>query len=242
MKKLLFLLIVLLVSGAIQAQGGKVKTDTRSFLAFHAGPSFPVGDFYSTDIINHGDITLANREAGFAKVGVNANLTYSYKVLENLGLAASVFYNNNNLNQGAIEREFGLTEAGLNVLEIDHWKWYGLTVGPMLMHNISPKMTVDLRVMGGIANANSPKIAIQGEEWAKEDWAVAPVFQGGLDLRFGFGNNMFIFTNVDYLYMKPKFNIESFDINDAGELVTVTEPIKQKMSVVNLTGGFGIRF
>lgn len=246
MKKLLFLLMVLLISGAIQAQGGKVKSDTRSFLAFHAGPSFPVGDFGSTNITNisqNGDVSLANRDAGFAKTGYNLNLSYGYKVLGNLGLTASAFYNNNNLDNAAIDKEMGLTEMGLDgLVKTDHWKWYGLTVGPMLMHNITPNVAIDLRVMGGIANANTPKITVGGEEWVKEDWAVAPVFQGGLDLRFGVGNNMFIYTNVDYLYMKPKFSVESFELNDLGQAVTVTESVKQKMSVINLTGGFGIRF
>jgi len=42
MKKLLFMFIALLMSGAIMAQGSKGKMTTKSFLAFHGGPNFPV--------------------------------------------------------------------------------------------------------------------------------------------------------------------------------------------------------
>jgi hypothetical protein len=236
MKKLLFLMIVLLVSGAIQAQGSIVKNETKSFLAFHAGPSFPVGDFGSTNLINSNN-TLSNRDAGFAKTGVNVNVTYGYKVLGNLGLTASAFYNSNKLDNAAIEKEMGLSEIGISGLKLDHWKWYGLTVGPMLTHNLTPNLTADLRVMGGMANANTPKIVFESVQLVKEDWALAPVFQAGLDLRIGVSSNMFLFTNVDYFYMKPKFKMES---NIDNELVT--ETVKQKMTVINLTGGFEIRF
>lgn len=235
MKKLLLLMIVLLVSGAVMAQGKKETATPKSFIVFHAGPSIPAGDFSSK--------SLTNTDAGFAKTGYNLNLNYGYKFIENLGLTASVFYNNNKLNNATIreelEKEFDLSAGELSGLKLDHWKWYGITAGPMLMHNFTPNLAVDLRVMGGIANANTPKIVFEGKELVNEDWAVAPVFQTGIDLRIGLGTNIFFIINMDYLYMKPEFKMINRDFNSE---VISTETVRQKMSVINLTGGFGIRF
>jgi hypothetical protein len=120
---------------------------------------------------------------------------------------------------------------------MDHWQWYGLSVGPMINHELADNIFVDLKVMGGIANANSPRVTYDKTEVVKEDWSVTPLFQTGLDMRIGLGNNVFVMINADYLYMKPKFTM-NYDIE--GEVWT--ESAKQKMSVINLTGGIGIRF
>jgi hypothetical protein len=241
MKKLLFLMIVLLISGAMQAQGSTEKTVTKSFLVLHAGPSFPIGDFGKTNLIDNGTNLIYNGEAGFAKTGFNVNINYGYQFVKNLGLAASVFYNNNKLNNKAFVDQLngvvGEEVIDATGLKLDHWKWYGLTVGPMINHELTKDLTIDLRVMGGVANVNSPKATFEGFEVAKEDWAIAPVFQTGLDMRIGVGKNMFIYTGVDYLYMKPKFTLE-YTIDQE----MTTETAKQKMSVLNVTGGFGIRF
>ncbi|MBL7738821.1 MAG: outer membrane beta-barrel protein [Chitinophagaceae bacterium] len=232
MKKLLILVTALLVCGALQAQGSKEKMNAKSFLAFHAGPSVPVGDFHSND--------FDNADAGFAKAGYNLNLTYGYQFADNFGLMASVLYNNNKLDNATIreemEAEFEGGPGSLNGLKLDHWKWYGITVGPALMYNFTPNVAADFRIMTGIVNANTPAITFQGEKLVTEDWSVTMPLQAGVDLRIGIGKNLFVFANVDYLYMKPKFTVDS----DIEELVS--ETIKQKISVVNLTGGLGIRF
>lgn len=217
------MMIVLFISGAVTAQGNKQLGSTKSFLAFHAGPSFPVGDFSKT--------SLDNPQAGFAKTGYNLNLTYGYQISREIGLAASVFYNNNKLDNGAIVGEIG-------GVSLDHWQWYGITAGPMFTQKVGDNVDLGVRIMGGVANANSPKVVEEGNGSAvlvKEDWSASGVFQTGLDLRFGLSRNVFIITNVEYLYMKPKFDLVFPDGSP-------TERSEQKMSVLNLTAGIGIRF
>lgn len=243
MKKLLFLMTALLISCAILAQGSKEKTSaTKSFLAFHAGPSIPVGDFSKKGL----DPDLNFGEGGFAKTGFNLNLNYGYQFIENFGVAASAFYNNNKLDNqafidalNAINQGEGDGDIDFTGLKMDHWQWYGLTVGPALMGNLTPKLAGDLRVMAGVANANSPKLTYTGFTIMDEDWALTPVFEAGANLRIDVGKNMFIYTGVDYLYMKPKFTTNVLD-PDTDEFYKETS--KQKMSVLNITGGLGIRF
>jgi len=220
--------IALLVSGVLQAQETRVKTEKKSFLTLHGGPSFPVGDF--------GSDNMGNQYAGFAKTGYTVNLNYGYLFNKNAGLTASAFYNSFGTKQFALSFLEG--SGGTVTLDMDHWKFYGLTAGPLMSFDVSKNIYSDIKVMAGMVNANSPKISYSGIVMANGDWSWAPALQGGISLRMGTGSNIFVFVNADYMYMKPKFSYTYTDENDQ----LVKEDIRQKMSVVNVSAGIGINF
>lgn len=226
MKKLLFLFAALLLGGAAGAQGSVAKKEMRSLLTFHAGPSFPVGDFSSTN--------FDNEYAGFAKTGLTLNLNYTYQFQKTVGVTGAVFYNRNNTQKTI---SLAVEEGPDVTLHLDHWQFYGISAGPQLSFELAPKLFTDLRVMGGIANANSPEITYEGMVMAKEDWSVAPVLQGGLNLRYNTGERFFVYTGVDYLYLKPTFKYVYADIAEMP-----SQEIEQKIAVLNITAGVGIRF
>jgi hypothetical protein len=59
--------------------------------------------------------------------------------------------------------------------------------------------------------------------------------QGGANIRVKTNNSrIYIFANADFTYLEPDFTITSYDDS-------FTEKIKQRMSVLNLTGGVGFR-
>lgn len=230
MKKLLLLTLVLLVSGAMLAQGSKETRVTKSILAFHGGPSFPMGDFK--------DNNIDNEEAGFAKTGFTIDLNYGYQFHKNAGIAAGVFFNKYKASNVTIEIIDGSEVPELVDLKLDNWQFYGITAGPMLTFDLAKSIAADLRVMGGIANAKTPTIVYEHTVAADKDWSVAPVIQGGLNLRIGTSNSLFVFAGVDYMYMKPKFDINFLE----GYEEDAPDRVHQKISVLNLTGGIGIKF
>ncbi|MGE5108895.1 MAG: hypothetical protein ACM3H8_15255 [Sphingobacteriales bacterium] len=240
MKKLLMSMIVLLISGTMMAQKVEVKKEARHFLALHGGVSIPLGDFGSTSL-NPSSSLIADKGAGFAKTGFNINLTYGYKITDPIGITASAFYNNHKLDISAIQREMekelDVPTGTLNSLKMDHFQWYGISAGPMFTQNISSAILFNLRVMGGVANVNSPKTEFENSLLIKEDWSAAPLFRGGVDFLFDVGGNLYIFTSADYLYMKPKFTMQATIENE-----TFTETAKQNIAVVNLSGGLALRF
>ncbi|MBI1343452.1 MAG: hypothetical protein GC171_11015 [Terrimonas sp.] len=223
MKKLLFLMIALLVGGFIGAQGKNEKRMGEQFLALHVGPSFPISDFASAN--------YDNPDAGFARTGFNLNLDYGFPITENLGITASAFFNKYKLDNAAISHDLPGTR-------LNHWQWYGISAGPMITQMFPRNIALNLQVMGGVANANTPNVRYQGETVVEEDWSVAPVLVTGVDLQVGISNKVFLLANMDYLYMRPKFTMK---YTSTGEQ-PYSESIKQKISVLNLTGGFGIRF
>jgi hypothetical protein len=240
MKKFLFGMIALWLGTVVMAQKPVVKRAVKHYFALLGGPSFPVGEF-AQNSLNTSNIMIADRGAGFAKAGVNVNFTYGYHISSPLGITASVFYNNHALNNAAmqreLERELDIPTGSMTDLKPDHWQWYGIAAGPMFFHQLSPNVTLNLRAMAGIANANSPKFAYQGVTLFKEDWSVAALFNGGMDFQFKAGNNLYVFTGADYLYMQPKFTVEAYILDQSFK-----ETGKQKMAVINVHAGLGFGF
>lgn len=229
MKKLLLMALVLLGSGFLMAQKNPTKTYSRSFLALHAGLGLPMGSLGSNN--------LNNENSGFAKTGYSVGLNYGYQYKKTAGVAASAFYNNFTTNSF---KETFHGEGGSQIIELkmDHWKFYGLSAGPMLSYELSKNIFTDLRIMGGIANANSPKITYINIVMADEDWSWAPMLQAGINLRIGTGSNLFIFANADYMYLEPQFSYNYLDINDQ----IVASDIQQTISSLNVTAGVGFKF
>jgi hypothetical protein len=221
MKKLLLMTVMLIFSGVVMAQGSKGKMTSKSFLALHGGPSLTTGFFGSTD--------FSNTLSGFAKTGFIFNLSYGYHFTKMAGITGSVFYSRYNLDKSAIAH----IQTGVNA---DHWQVYGLLAGPILSHEFSKKVEGDLYVMGGPASANSPKITYENSLSVHGTWVWTGMLQAGLDLRFNVAGNVFIFTSGGYTYMQPEFKLES------SEGILTAGRHHQTISVVNLTGGVGIKF
>ena len=242
MKKLLVFTMALLVSGAVMAQGEeKVSIANKSFLAIHAGPSFPLDEFAAKTLPPDGFFG----SGGFAKTGYSLNIHYDYRFAQNFGMAASLFFNNHSINNAAFVKAINdqFPEAGEPIdvtgLKLNHWKWYGITAGPALLFDAGKNVVAGLRIMGGVATANSPKASYEGYEVFGEDWSYSGVFQGGVDMRIGLGSNLFFYANAEYTYLKPKFDKE---LTDPFTEEVFIETGKQQMSVVNLTAGIGFRF
>lgn len=220
----------LLAGGALLAQGSKVKNDYKSFLFFHGGPSFPVGDFASKSMSD-------NANAGFANTGFNFNLDYGYRVQKNIGFTASIFYNKYKVDEKSIQFKDDETNQVIPV-NMDHWQFYGISAGPMFSFQPAQKIWTDLKIMGGIVNANAPMIRVMGMDATKEEWKVGAILQAGVNLRFDISNRLFISTSADYLYMDPKFKYSYTDLVEG----LVSEDFHQKMTAVNVTAGIGVKF
>lgn len=242
MKKLLVFTMALLVGSVVLAQGEeKVNLGKKSFLAVHAGPSFPLDEFAAKTLPPDGYFG----SGGFAKTGYTLNIRYDYRFSENFGVVGSLFFNQHSIDNGAFVKAINdqYAEAGEPIdatgLQLNHWKWYGITAGPALLFDAGKNMVAGLRIMGGIATANSPKATYEGQQVFGEDWSYAGVFQGGADIRIGLGGNIFLFANAEYTYLNPKFEKEVIDFFTDEMFI---ETGKQQMSVVNLTAGLGFRF
>lgn len=219
MKKSVFVLLGVLVTLSTIAQGDN-QNEKKSFLSFNIGPSIPIGDFASA--------TLDNEEAGFSLTGITLDLNYLYSFHKNVGLAVSGFYNMNGLDISKLRET-----TGVSSLKMDHWQFIGLAAGPAFSFDISPKAIGDVRIMGGLATANSPDVKTNGTTLVPEDWATSGLFQAGVGCRVNIGTNTFFTGGIDYRYLRPTFKVKVDN-----EIMSA----EQNMSILNLTVGIGFKF
>jgi hypothetical protein len=224
MKKQFYVWMLCLLPGLVQAQEATEKAPEKyQYLALHLGAGFPVGDF--------GSNTLTNEEAGFAKTGFTVGLQYLNKLGKNWGIGANGFYNFFNADKSVSVPDNG----GSITVSLDHWQFFGLAVGPTVTLDMDDQVCLDLKAMAGVASANAPRINYQGAAFLKEDWSTTPVFQGGANLRVKMNDSrIYVFANADITYLDPEFTITSYDNS-------FTDKYKQRMTVLNLTGGVGFR-
>lgn len=226
MKKLLVSCLALLISGAMNAQGSRNTMTKRSFLAFHAGPSFPMGNFSSTN--------PANDEAGLAKTGFTTGINYGYRINEGLGVEAAIFYNQYSTADATMTIDLGDGTQTLN-LSAGAWKLYGLTIGPAYEFKPGNNIRTGIHVLGGFTSARAPAFYMDNELVTKADWGIGPVIQAGLNLKIDAGKQVFVFLAGDYQYMRPEFNLIEVFTNESDKAY-------QKISVLQATAGIGFRF
>lgn len=227
MKKLLLLTLALMAGLALMAQGSRKTTEYKNTLAFHAGPSLPMGVFSSS--------MPDNEDAGMAKPGITLGLNYQYQLNEQLGLLVSGFYNQHKTDRLEFTFDFGEDGTETMILTADNWHFYGLSAGPFLQFSLAKNISSNLHVLGGVANVRLPSFYFNDEEGTRYDWGIGPVLQGGMDLKMNAGKQFFVFLNAEYQYMRPTFSM--YDIWD-----DVSDKVYQKISVLNVTGGIGFRF
>jgi hypothetical protein len=230
MKKQLFITSsLLLVSMIIFGQEITKTKATRFYVAASAGPTFPVGVFGSTN-------TDPSKDAGLAQIGYNINLHSGYNITSNFGIASTIMYSRFTLDKNAVNHFLNGSSPSYNATA-DHWQYWGINIGPMATVELTDKVMLDFKLLGGFARANMPVIRykIEGIDVVStpDKWSDAFTWQLGTNLRYNFSDMSFVLANVDYNFMKPnwKFSIASEDVS-----------VTQKMGALDVNVGVGLNF
>ena len=219
MKKLLVIMSALLFCSAVTAQINKVKSELKSYLVLSAGPSFPLGDFGSTN--------ENNDYAGYGRTGFNIDLSYAYKIAPNIGIDISGLYGNHSLDKK-------LTSL-LSGAAVDHFQIVAFMPGVYVYQMAGDKAELGFRLRGGYATVNSPQFTYVGEVLVTEDWADAFIWGGGINMKLDVSKRAFVSANLDYLQTRPEFKVTDNTTNETIKAV-------QHIANLNLNAGFGFRF
>jgi len=216
MKKILFSIAMLLVFDVLAIAQTANENPEKNFFSFTAGPSFPIGEFASQN--------ANNIQAGLAKTGYVIELKYAHQFDELFAVTSSAAYARYEVNKSKING---------GVTSIKPWEYYSLLIGPMITGNISKKIVLDIGALSGIAYINAPKVNVNNEVFSKRNNTNAIPLKFAVDFRFLFGKSGYLFSGVNYLYMRPNFNttVQSTDIS-----------FKQQMNTIGLNAGLGFIF
>ena len=71
----------------------------QTLVGLNIGTGLPFGDFADTD--------ADNDDAGFAKAGLHINASLDHPFSENIGIASSILYGSNTLDENVLDDFFG---------------------------------------------------------------------------------------------------------------------------------------
>jgi hypothetical protein len=226
MKKVFVLFAALLVCFVINAQQHKLL-ERKNKVSFNIGPSFPIGDFASNN--------AGNENAGYAKTGVNVNLNYDHMFTKYVGIAVNALYGSNKMDHKIISDFMEINVPGA---DISHYQYVGLIAGPVFTVPVTPKSSIDFKLLGGVGRARSPEATFMGDIYAKQDWASSFTWGTGSDINIQFARNAFFMVGFSYTQMRPDFNI----VIMPNEVNSETIPMEMHVSAINLNTGIGIKF
>lgn len=223
MKKILFSFLSLFIFTAMAiAQESNTQVVQRNFLIASAGPSFPFGDFSSTD--------LNNTNAGMAKTGFTIDLKYGHHFDNVFGLSLGAVYGHHDVSKSAFTDGTGVS--------IKPWEYFGILAGPMVTGTLTPKTFFDFSVASGVAFVTSPEGKLNGEIVAQKDNSTAVPLKLAGDFRFRFNTSGYLFGGVNYTYMKPRFNVNT----QTGLGTSENVAFNQKMNMIGVNAGIGFSF
>jgi len=213
-RKILCWLATVLLSYPVIAQETKRLEGERSFLSFHAGVSFP--------IICYGSSDINSSTAGFAKPGFIFDLGYVYRFNTNLGVTGSLFYCSNKAGNNNVQAS---SSPG-------SYRFFGILAGPFITKNLASRWDGDIRLLAGVARVLTPNLRHEGETILNENKATAFTWGGGLAIRYQLSDKSFLSLKTDHINLKPQFNLKP------GE----TGKGEQHIVVMNVDAGIGLKF
>ncbi len=197
----------------------------ESTVGFSIGPAVPVGEFGSSNINSN--------YAGFAKPGLNIQLTYAHEIKPpNWGYLLRIIFTDNQFNTNSIKDYYTLSNSQVR-LDIKSTPWITINFmgGLYYLHEIN-SMYLEPRLLAGFASTVSPsiKLTAPNQAYIKQNSASAMSLSllAGTALKKRL-NKSTIGVEVDYYYTRAYFPTITTTSNFGfyNQDVAITQPIHQ---------------
>lgn len=234
---------ILLLTVLIAFMTAGAKAQVKSYFGFFGGVSNPLGDFKSTD--------YNNNKSGFGKRGLTYGLDGTYYFYKNLGVGASVTYQDNgelsqtDANSLAAGYTSSFSSDDATVTANKRYQSVNILLGPQYSIPFG-KFIFDIRASAGIVKTYStPETAIllggvtsqTATFYQKSASATVLGYSGAAALRYKLSDNVFLTLRGAYLYSSGPSVTNQGRTTDIGRIVT-----KQPITTINTTLGltFGL--
>ncbi len=211
--------------------------DKEKYIGIAMGPSIPQADYSSRD--------MNNAYSGFAKNGLNINISYSIKTKNNSQVVFSILKQSNPFDAGSMSYELSKKYPSIGfTVESDNWEILGFFIGDNYLVPILKGSTFELRGMLGLIEAKSPWVTTTASQpglvsWVQQNNSTSESFAcqlgGGFKLKIS--EKTFLSANCDYLLSQALFE-NVIITTSAGVLEKVS--FKQNINSINAT--FGLIF
>lgn len=223
----------------------------KSFIEFSGGASIPMGYFAAKDA--SGPISGSySTPSGFAMTGNHFALDGAFFFSPHIGLGASLSTSSFSINTKTIAagylENYDCDSASVKARS---YNIINLLVGPYFSFPFG-KITIDLRVLGGISRTQTPDIIgtvinqytgpTEGSTSTfvqTSGVANAFAFQAGLGIRYNICGHFILSARGDYFYSKPDLSFDNINRSNTGRILT---SYNQPIFGLNTAFGIGYQF
>jgi hypothetical protein len=248
------LISISFISENVWSQSGTSQVGNlipKSFIEFSGGASIPMGNFAS--IAASGPISGSyTTTSGFAKTGTHFAIDGAFFFSPHIGIGgslstASFSIDTKTIAAGYLEN-YDCDSASAKARS---YNTINLLVGPYFSFPFG-KVTMDLRVLGGISRTQTPDIigTVINQYSGPTEGSVSTfvqtsglanafAFQAGLGIRYKISGHFILSLRGDYFYSKPELSFDNINRSNTGRILT---SYNQPISGFNTTFGVGYQF
>ena len=242
MRKYLFTVLLFILVQTVFTQNKKdsIKHESKSYISISVGAAIPQGDYGLKD--------LTESSAGFAKTGINMEVSVAKIIKGKTGIAFMYRNQSNNVDQASFSSQYAIRYPSVNWEVVTNpWKINAFMVGSYNSFPIGERkrVSLDLKFLLGMVKATSREIVATGQLpggyiYTEQLTGISNSFAYclGLGLKFEISANCFILIHADYLNTSPTFK-NIFIQNAVGANYTTT--FTQDMSTINCNIGLAFR-
>jgi hypothetical protein len=171
MKKITFLVVILLMPYLVLSQEPEVKPSSKKmYIDLMIGAAVPVGSAYpSTD--------LNNKKAGYATTGFLVQGSFDWIGNRNFGIALQLAYQSNPINETVKEDTL---DGTLYPIGTGNFQNIYLMAGPVYLQKIN-KLIIDVKVTGGFIISSGPPFSMTNPDTRQKDSKTATGFGLGIN-------------------------------------------------------------
>lgn len=223
------------------AEGMQVFKGNRGYFSLNAGPSIPLLDFSKSDI--------TNSSSGYAKIGYSVEANASFRITPILSLGVMSFLNKNSTNLQPIVDYLksnypGYTWSGNS----NDWNLYGFLGGVSWSYPVTPKVSAEVRALGGWLGAKSPEFSVtstSGTDYSyfkiEEKYVNTWSYLIGMNIKYNLTKGFSAFWNIEFLGSNPNFrNVHTSLIVNGTSVTSNDASFNRKIDA--LIFGLGLRY
>ncbi len=232
-----------------QTSGDSLQKGKQSYIAITGGLNVPLGAFANTGTKNN---------AGFAKTGFSAGVSFARVLWKNMGVAAMYRFQNNTINNTSLTNQKTASQFPDSAWSVvtTPWKVNILMAGYYYSYPLdkAKRICVDVKLMLGGVRTYSSGYTLTTPLGSSLLSITQPVsiansfgYCVGLGFKFNVTDDVYLLLHADYMQSKPEFKDVSIVSTMSGTPIiglnggVTIQNIEQKISTFNLSLGIGVK-
>ena len=245
MRNSIGILLLVFIPCIVSAQESVLMGSSKTLVvSASVGVSVPVGKYQNNDRLD--------TASGYAKPGVNYNLAFSWKFIDNFGIAWVIGGMAHTLDNTSADKYFYSSTSPIIWNSLEKYYAFRYYMGGLYFNDWASdetRFSLNARILYGRIDVDMPELGVSGKN-DKGNIALAMKsasltthgFLVGLGGRIILTTNVALMLNMDYIISTSDFGNRDITITENGRSSTETVNFKLPTNVINYSLGLGFMF